>query len=184
MLLAAALHECGHLALLWHYGVPVEGLRLGASGAAILARGTRRLGYPQELCVTLAGPAVNLLCALAAAAPAVRLCWDWGLLFAGAHALLGAYNLLPIRPLDGGQALYLLLAWFFGPDTAERAATAVSLTAAAALALGGAYLTRRGGGALFLLAALSLLAEAVKTNAPRPILVDKRRKIVHNRHYG
>ena len=105
VLLAAALHEGGHLAALAAFGVPVEGVRLGAMGAVIHARGAARLSYGRELCVTLAGPAVNLVCAPLLAALSVRLGWDWGLLFAGAHAVLGAYNLLPVAPLDGARSL-------------------------------------------------------------------------------
>ncbi|MEI3361131.1 MAG: hypothetical protein V8R75_00350 [Oscillospiraceae bacterium] len=30
---------------------------------------------------------------------------------AGAHLVLGAFNLLPVRPLDGGRALYLAAAF-------------------------------------------------------------------------
>ena len=56
-LLAAALHELGHLAALRLLGIPVRGLELTASGAVLRAelRGTLR-----ETWAVLAGPAVNL----------------------------------------------------------------------------------------------------------------------------
>lgn len=152
VLLAAAMHECGHAAALRAFGVPVEGLRLGAFGAVIRAR-TGRLSYGRELAVTLAGPAVNL-----AAAPLLAsLCSGdgWGTLFAGAHLVLGVYNLLPLPPLDGGRALYLLTAWRFGPDAGQRASSAAGLLTAALLVCFGAYVTLKQGGALFLLAALA-----------------------------
>ncbi len=161
VLLAAALHECGHLLALAMLGAPVEGLRLSAMGAEIDAR-TERLSYARELAAVLAGPAVNLTCAPVFARLALRLAWDWGWLFAGAHALLGVYNLLPIPPLDGARAFYLLLSWHMGPDTGERIGTAVGLTAALALVACGAYATFSCGGALFLLAALGLLSGAVR----------------------
>ena len=119
VLLAAALHECGHLLALAMLGAPVEGLRLSAMGAEIDAR-TERLSYARELAAVLAGPAVNLTCAPVFARLALRLAWDWGWMFAGAHALLGVYNLLPIPPLDGARAFYLLLSWHMGPDTGVR----------------------------------------------------------------
>lgn len=165
VLSAAALHECGHLAALALYRVPVEGLRLGAMGAVIHAPGARRLSYGRELAVTLAGPGVNLLCAPLLGMLSVRLGWAWGYLFAGAHTVLGVYNLLPISPLDGGRALYLLLAWRWGPDAGERIATLAGVSAAATLAVCGAYLTFTFGGALFLLAALGLLVGVL-----RPVL--------------
>ena len=61
VLLAAALHECGHLLALRAFHVPVEGLHLSAFGAVIHARGARRLSYGRELIVTLAGCGMNLV---------------------------------------------------------------------------------------------------------------------------
>lgn len=162
VLLAAALHESGHLAALCLFHVPVEGLRFGALGAVIHARGARRLSYGRELLVTLAGPAANLLLAPPLAALSARLGWEWGFLLAGANVLLGVYNLLPIPPLDGGRALYLAVAYCFGPAAGEAAETAAGLAFAAALTAFGAYLTAVYGGALFLLAALGLLFGAVR----------------------
>jgi stage IV sporulation protein FB len=170
VLLAAALHEGGHLAALAAFRVPVEGVRLGWSGAVIRARGACRLSYGRELAVSLAGPAVNLLSAPPLAALSVRLGWDWGLLLAGAHTVLGVYNLLPIPPLDGSRTLYLLVACRFGPAAGERVRAAAGLTAALALTALGAYLTLRHGAALFLLGALGLLLPQLG--------LDKRRRTV------
>ena len=36
-------------------------------------------------------------------------------LFAGAQLVLGCFNLLPVRPLDGGRLLWLAAAWRHGP---------------------------------------------------------------------
>ena len=166
VLLAAAMHEGGHLAALAAFRVPVEGVRLGAMGAVIHAPGANRLSYGRELLVTLAGPMVNLISAPLLAALSARLGWEWGYLFAGAHMVLGVYNLLPIPPLDGGRALYLLLAWRWGPDAGERVATLAGASAAATLTVLGAYLTLTFGGALFLLAALGLLGGVLRRFLP------------------
>lgn len=162
VLLAAALHEGGHLLALRLFHVPVEGLRLGALGAVIHARGARRLSYGRELLVTLAGSAANLLLAPPIAALSARFAWEWGFLLAGANVLLGVYNLLPVPPLDGGRALYLAVAYCFGPAAGEAAETVAGLFCAAAFAALGAYLTVVHGGALFLLAALGLLFGAAR----------------------
>lgn len=102
-LLAAGLHEAGHLLALWALGIPFWGLELRGSGAVI--RGDLA-GEPREAWVMLAGPGVNLLLALLLrrSFPCFTL---WNL-------ALGAWNLLPIRGLDGGQALALTLPCWLG----------------------------------------------------------------------
>ena len=163
VLLAAALHECGHLLALRAYRVPVEGLRLSALGAVLYARGARRLSYGRELIVTLAGCGMNIFCGVLTALLALRLSWVEGFVLAGAHILLAAFNLLPIPPLDGARALYLIAAFFLGPLAGERIAAVTGLVCSLALVSAGVYVTAEtGGGALFLLASLALLFGAVR----------------------
>ena len=101
---AAALHECGHLAVLFAVGEPPKAIRLNPFGVEIVRRGEPR-GYLREAAVDLAGPCVNLLvggtCMLLLGTGAKK--------FAIANLMIGAMNLLPIDPLDGGQALHALL---------------------------------------------------------------------------
>ena len=158
VLLAALLHECGHLLALKAFRVPVEGLRLTALGAVLYARGARRLSYTRELAVTLAGCGANLACGFLTALAARRLSWEGGFLFAGAHFLLAAFNLLPIQPLDGSRALTLLVSFFLGPAAGDAAAAVTGLVFSLALVGTGIYVAAEtGGGVLFLLASLALL---------------------------
>ena len=109
ILLAAALHECGHLLALRAFHVPIEGLRLSAFGAVLHARGAQRLSYGRELVVTLAGCGMNLVCGVLTAWFSLHYVWVEGFVFAGAHILLCAFNLLPIPPLDGSKILWGVL---------------------------------------------------------------------------
>lgn len=109
ILLAAALHECGHLLALRAFHVPIEGLRLSAFGAVLHARGAQRLSYGRELVVTLAGCGMNLVCGVLTAWFSLHYVWVEGFVFAGAHILLCAFNLLPIPPLDGSSVLALFI---------------------------------------------------------------------------
>ena len=146
---AAAVHEWGHWVLLRMLGAEVTGFRLSVLGA-VLETDSGRLSYGGGPAV-LAGPAANLLSALALTAVAKGR-WPAAV---GANLILCAFNLLPIRPLDGGRALYLLTAWLAGPAAGETAARWAGTVTAAALAalIGGVIWTT--GGSLWLLPALA-----------------------------
>ena len=155
VLAAALIHEAGHWLALKAAGAEVLSLRMGVLGM-VMETDSRRLSYGRELAVLLAGPGVNLLCACL-----LTLLAEGGETAVGAHLILGAFNLLPVCPLDGGRALYLLAAWFLGPDRGELFARGVGALTAVLLALGLCLLCRWTGGSLWLLpAAAGLLAAA------------------------
>lgn len=146
---AAAIHELGHWAVLRCLGAKVTGIRLSALGAA-METDSRRLSYGGELAAVLAGPAANFLAALLLTAPG----GGSRPAAVGANLVLCAFNLLPIRPLDGGRALYLLVSWIIGPGAGETAARWSGTLSSAALAAGLGYVMWRTGGSLWLLPAL------------------------------
>ena len=158
VLTAAALHELGHLAAMRHYGVSVRRFRLTALGAELDAPSLARLSYGRELAVTLAGVAVNLLCAVLLVLLGLRTWREWPFVFAGAHLVLAAFNLLPVVPLDGARALCLILSFFLGPTAGERVTAAVSIACSLALcALGLRLSLGLQSGYLFAFAAFGLL---------------------------
>lgn len=147
VLLAALCHELGHYAALRRRGGWVRAVRISALGAEMQVAG--RMSYGGELLAAAAGPAVNLL--LAAALGLLGRWWEPLYLFAGAQLVLGAFNLLPALPLDGGRILWLALAWLTEPYTAQRVLSVVSLAVSLALLLGGGWFIWRQGGSPFLL---------------------------------
>ena len=146
---AAAVHELGHWAVLRALGAEVTGFRLNVLGA-VLETDSRRLSYGGELAAVLAGPAGNLLAALVLTALGKGR-WPAAV---GANLVLCAFNLLPVRPLDGGRALYLLASWTAGPAAGETAVRWAGGVTAAALAALIAWVMLRTGGSLWLLPTL------------------------------
>lgn len=95
--MAAIAHEMFHVLAVVLSGGRLLGMKIGAGGAQIQARLPSR---QWEILSSLAGPAGSLLITLLFRnAPRLAVC----------AGIQGVFNLLPIRPLDGGNALYLLL---------------------------------------------------------------------------
>ena len=97
LLLAAALHECGHLVALLTLKIPITELELRLSGAVIRSK---LPGGGREALALAAGPGVNLLLAL--------IFWNAWPLFALCDLALGLGNLLPLPQRDGGRLLRAL----------------------------------------------------------------------------
>ena len=112
--LAAVQHEIGHLAaLLLCGGIPAE-LTLSFFGMQMSVQDDPTLRSFKKAAVIAAGPAVNLVaagCLFVCKVPDV-----YGMI----HLLLGAFNLLPMMPLDGGQLFKLLLERHFDPTRCDR----------------------------------------------------------------
>ena len=116
-LLAAFLHECGHLLAARWLGIPIRSLRLELLGVRLDVSGGL-LSYSDEWLLCATGPIVSLLCA-AAVAPL----WSFGevfRIFSAASLVLGLLNLLPIGDFDGGRMLRSFCAHFFGVRFAAK----------------------------------------------------------------
>ena len=146
-LLACIVHELGHIAAALACGGRVERLSLTMVGAELSFSYRTPLSYGRDSLVALAGPGANLLLG-------GLFFWQGRHLPAVLTLGLGVFNLLPIRPLDGGRALYLLASWAAGPAAGEAVCRwAGTVTAAALAALIGGVIWRTGG-SLWLLPAL------------------------------
>ena len=161
LLTAALLHEWGHLVTLRIFGGRISHLTISPFGAEMTVADTARLSYGAEILATLAGPAVNLLCTVLLGLLGSR--WEGAYVFAGAQLVLGLFNLIPARPLDGGRLLWLTVACLTEPFTADRVASAVSTACAALLLTGGAVVFCRTGRSPFLLlGAIGLLISPLR----------------------
>lgn len=149
------LHELGHALVARWFGIGTRDITLYPIGG--VARLDRMSERPhEELCIALAGPAVNvaiaalltpvLFLAVAAGAPvtepdavlfarglpavlAAYAFWVWA-----GNVVLVAFNLIPAFPMDGGRVLRAVLSGWLGHVRATDIAGRVGLVMAALLA--------------------------------------------------
>ena len=140
ILLAAAIHEAAHIGMLYALGGKIETFRLTPFGGELHIQQSECVPYKVEIAAISAGPMSNLLCAVILSRIALYCGWEEGYLYAGIHTVLGVFNLLPIRFLDGGRILYLLLSWMYEPITADRVLHILSCTALSVLLLSVSFL--------------------------------------------
>lgn len=102
---SVVLHELGHALVARHLGVRVAGIELHFfGGAAKIVDVPRRAG--DEIAIAAAGPAVSFaLAGIAALLPG-----PFFQLVAWINLIIGAFNLIPALPMDGGRILRALLA--------------------------------------------------------------------------
>ena len=150
-LLACLFHELGHVLMAAACGGQVRRLSLTAVGAELYLVYESPPSYGRDMLIALAGPAVNLV------SGAIFLVCD--LLLPGVLSFgIGAFNLLPIQPLDGGRVLYGLLADRLDPDWADRLMTAADGCLVGALAGVGVIVAVHYANVTLLFTALWLLA--------------------------
>jgi len=164
------LHELGHVAAARALRIPVLSIVLWPLGGFTAVRLPReRLGA--ELAIALAGPATNLLMALGLSTlgvggfpgrPGAR--WDLGATLWWLNLLLGALNLLPIFPMDGGRALRSALALGLGESRGTR--LALQIGQAGAMGIGGLavwqFMNRDLGGLMTMTMAMWLFGQVLE----------------------
>ncbi|HTU89554.1 MAG TPA: site-2 protease family protein [Gemmataceae bacterium] len=140
------LHELGHALMARFFGIGTESITLYPIGG--VARLQRMSDKPfEEICIALAGPAVNLVLVglltplvfalvLLSGAPfhpdSILSVGLSGLVFElwAANLMLLLFNLLPCFPMDGGRVLRALLSCWKGQLRATEIAVRVGLAAA------------------------------------------------------
>ena len=143
------LHEFGHILTARRFGIATpEVTLLLIGGVASLERIPEKPG--QELAVALAGPAVNIVIALALILVAGAVIPDemqkiddprisLVARLAGANLFLAIFNLIPAFPMDGGRVLHALLSMKIGPQKATQMAARIGQGFAFVLGFAGLF---------------------------------------------
>lgn len=141
--LSALLHECGHLAVMKHYGIIPTEIRMSLFDIAIIAPQKQYRGIKQSIAIDLAGVAVNLVCGSVLALIYFFCQSRFVLTAVGSHFMLFLFNILPIESLDGGHALTLLLSLKTDMERAEKIVAVVSFVILIPLSAAGFLLLLR-----------------------------------------
>lgn len=150
--LAAAVHELGHLAALYACHGRITGICFNLCGIKI-EYNSACMSYLKEFVCIISGPIFGL----AAAVIAAHLNYN---VFAGISFSFSIFNLLPARPLDGGQAVFCAAKSLLPLYTAEKISSVLDAAVTGAMLCGGLYtaIITQGNLTLFFMGAAMLFA--------------------------
>lgn len=113
---AVLMHEIGHLFIMWVLDCTPKSIRVIPASVQIVNSFSR--GYKNDILIAFSGPLVNIL--LFSVLYYNYLCFknEFTLHFALLNLLIGIFNLLPVKGLDGGTILFSLLCKFIDIDRA------------------------------------------------------------------
>lgn len=117
---SSLLHEIGHLLVMTSAGNKPQAVRFEITGMNIICQPDYRISTKNEILIALGGPFINLLCFVISV---IILCIYKNeniLTFGCINLILMIFNLLPIKRLDGGMALYYALAQKYDNITCSK----------------------------------------------------------------
>lgn len=125
-MLAAAFHEMGHVAMMKVLKCPKCRIRFTGCGIKIVQNNFGGYGYWRDFYVAVAGAAVNLFLFLLFIGAGYLLPWSGLNMAAMSQLAVASFNMMPVYPLDGGQAVYALLCRKFTLEIAELLSNVIS----------------------------------------------------------
>ena len=145
--LAATLHEFGHIIAARILKVKFTGMKLDIFGASLHTENAL-YSYKKEFLLAFSGPAVNLVSYFATAGLTEKS--HAAYMFAASSIFLAILNLLPIKDLDGGRMAYAIISRFFSENAAWQFVSISSFVIVFSLWTLSVYLILRLGASLSL----------------------------------
>lgn len=107
--ISSLIHEMGHLLTMTSVGNKPKAVRFEITGMNIIRQPDLKISTKNEVFIALGGPFANLICFVASIV-LLTTCENNNILTFGCiNLILMIFNLLPIKRLDGGMALYYIL---------------------------------------------------------------------------
>lgn len=119
-ILSSLLHETGHLVVMCSLNNYPQCVRLEFTGMNIKRQPSVKISTKNEIFIAFGGPLINAVVLLVSC---VLLCFfesEKILTIACVNLILMTFNLLPVKRLDGGMALYFLLTKKFNTDICSK----------------------------------------------------------------
>ena len=142
LLFAVFMHEIGHLFMMYIRAAAPKRIKLIPASVQITKPFISN--YKNDIIISLAGPIVNIL--LFAVFYFNYKCYlnTTTLYIALLNLIIGVFNLLPIKGLDGGTVFYCILCKYTNVNKAELILGAISFLGGMALLISAVVLTIRG----------------------------------------
>ena len=131
MVIAAAIHEMGHLLFMWIFGCQPKEINL-VPGSVQIVSSYCSTNSKNNL-IYLSGPLFNLMVFVTLYINYLFFFDNSFLNFAFVNLLLGVFNLLPVKGLDGGNVLYNALFIKCGIKKADSVMNVITITVAVVL---------------------------------------------------
>lgn len=138
-IIASLFHEIGHLCLMLLTKNKPKAIQFELTGINIIRAENMNISLKSELLIALGGPLINAFFFVACC---LLLCIyenENMLTFACINLILLTFNLLPIKRLDGGIALYFLLSQRFETDFCRKILQILSCIFISLIYLWGTY---------------------------------------------
>ena len=164
-LIAALLHESGHLFAMCWFHMPPQAVKIHLFGVD-MELGSLQRSYQQDIVISLAGPIMNAICFLFFGWMATLLQHPYPFALSISNLLLFLFHSLPINSLDGGQVVYAILCRRVGAVQASKTVLVISIVALLPIAIAGFWIllkSRYNFTLLFVAAYLAALLVGKKT---------------------
>ncbi len=142
---SSLVHESGHLLMMTAVGNKPQAVSFEITGMNIIRQPDYKISVKNEILIALGGPIANLMCF---AISVVSLCFNKNeniLTFGCVNLILMIFNLLPIKQLDGGMALYFILSKKYDNNISSNILKITSVFFIAVIYLWGIYVLVSSG---------------------------------------
>lgn len=142
-LLCCIIHEAGHIICLLALGEKPKKIELSFYGIKLERTELPCIKTADEIAVYVSGPAINII--LAALFFLLSGIWQGMKTAAVISFLVGAFNMIPCRPLDGGNVMFTFIECFLNEEKAEKICKTVSVAVLLPLITAGIVMLARNG---------------------------------------